>query len=171
MNKIVLILIAMLLLSGTIIYIVNPQANSIRSGYPLFFLLAKVMAMIMLLAHGKFYETPYFKIAMAFIGVLILGALFKILHIIRADALLTVGAFGVPSTYFLYFITKETRQVIDYAKLLAVIMTFVPAVLIVLHILDWEVGYIYQMIGNILIWVIFFHFVVTAIKFKDLLKK
>jgi hypothetical protein len=171
MNKVVLIIIALLLATGAIMYVYNPLADSIFWGYPLFFLLAKLMAIIMLLAHGNFYQTSYFKITIAFIGVLILGSLFKILHITRADILLALGAFGIPSAYFFYFLTKDTRMVIDYVKLLAVILTFIPAAFVVLDILNRDVDLFFQMIGNMLVWIIFLHFVVTAFNYKDFLKK
>lgn len=160
----------MSLVTGAIFYLADPLPNSILSAYPLYFFLAKVLMIIMLLAHGTFYGSRSFQLVFISIGVLILGALFKILHIVGADMMLSLGAFMIPIVYLIYFVRKESRRVIDYFKLMTVAFTFIPMPFLFLHVVEKDVADYYSIAGDILILIVFLHFVATGIRSKTLLK-
>jgi hypothetical protein len=170
MNKIVLTIIALLLLATLCSYVLNPIPDTLWSGYPLYFTLAKIIALIMMLAHGTFYDSAMFKWAKMAIAILMLGAIFKIMHLQGADNLLLLGTFSIPVLYFIHFIRKPSRAPIDYVKVITVWILFIPSTLIILHVISRENGYYYRLVSEILVWIIFAHFLIVGIRYNSLLK-
>jgi CBS domain containing-hemolysin-like protein len=80
------------------------------------------------------------------IAVLILGILFKILHLNYTAIVFISGAIGIIVFYTVRFFQKQPKELLDYSKLFLVIAFVIQYVLQVFH---WSFGGIFQRIAQI----------------------
>lgn len=91
------------------------------------------------------------------ISTIIIGALFKVLHLQYTNVLLGIGTLGVVIFYSLQFHQKKPKRVLDYSKLFLLIAFLFHYTFRVLH---WSYGYIFTFIFRgalVLIIVSYFH--------------
>ncbi|MFA7445178.1 MAG: hypothetical protein WCY89_04475 [Flavobacteriaceae bacterium] len=109
--------------------------------------ISELAGFFMLFLNGTFIETRYFRILKAIIAIIIIGALFKIMHWNYGDLILTIGFVGVIITYFFSFLKKPIKKRLDYLKLAWVIVTYIGGILRFLHVISDE----YQILTSALV--------------------
>jgi hypothetical protein len=87
---------------------------------------ANVIALITLLINGTLIDSQKFKIIKIAIGVTILGAILKIIHMPGGNETLAVGSAGITITYVLHFSSKARKAILDILKLLTVLLLIMP---------------------------------------------
>ena len=107
----------------------------------------------MLVLHGTFIKTKYFRIFKGIMAIVIIGALIKILHWefqgVNGNNILTVGFIGIMVTYLFSFLNKPIKNRLDFLKLAWVISSYSVGILIFLHMIRRD----YQIIPSIIMWV------------------
>jgi hypothetical protein len=136
-----------------------------------FLIIAENLGLIMMLVNGTFMHTRYFQIAKALVCVIVLGALFKILHYAGADQLLL---FPFPILWLLYvihFISKKTKNFLDILKVIMLLAVLLPQPLVILHMISYETKIVLFIISDILFWITFTYFIVSGYNRKILFKE
>ncbi len=110
--------------------------------------ISELAGFFMLILNGTFIKTRFFKILNGAAALIIVGALFKIMHWQYADLLLTMGLIGTILIYFLSFLKKPLKKRLDFLKLTWVIVAFAIAILRFAHLIGEE----YQVLSSTLIW-------------------
>ncbi|MFI0427953.1 hypothetical protein [Mariniflexile sp. HMF6888] len=103
---------------------------------------------IMLIRNGTFIRTKYFRIFKGVIAIIIIGALFKIMHVPYNNIILTIGFVLCVLIYCFSFIKKPIKKRLDYLKLLWVVVAYPGAVLRILHIINDD----YQILSSAIMW-------------------
>ena len=110
--------------------------------------ISELAGFFMLLINGTFIKTKYFRILKGVIAIIIIGALFKIMHWEYNSLILITGFIGIILTYFFSFINKPIKKRLDYLKLAWVIVAYTNGILTYLHIIGDE----YQILSSSLMW-------------------
>lgn len=71
----------------------------------------------LLVNNGSFIKSSLFRFTYLFIGIAIVGVLFKIMHWPGSSILLLLSFPGLIGTYGIYFITKQNKHWTDFVKL------------------------------------------------------
>jgi len=95
--------------------------------------LIEIPGMLLLLQNGSFLKTRYSRIAMGLIALVIIGALFKIMHWPYNSVLLWIGCIGIVASYFFHFMKKPIKKRLDYLKLAWVSGMYMGALLRLYH--------------------------------------
>ena len=75
--------------------------------------------LILLLRHGSIIKArPFFQLILVFIGITIIGAMTKIMHWPFNSIILITGLLGIAIIYFVRFIKKQNKDILDILKLL-----------------------------------------------------
>lgn len=77
------------------------------------------------------------------ISIILIGVLFKVLHLQYTNVLLGIGALGVIIFYSLQFHQKKQKSVLDYSKLFLLVAFLFHYIFCLLH---WSYGYIFTFI-------------------------
>ncbi|HEY5748673.1 MAG TPA: hypothetical protein VIU12_21535 [Chryseolinea sp.] len=162
MNKIWLILISAFILLG-IADMFYAFDNAILS---LGWLLAKIAATWMMLTHGTFVNHRYINLAYGIGAAIGVGLLFKILHYEGADEILIVSLPAMPVLYFIHFLSKKQKQVLDVLKVLTVSLHFIIALLVMMHWMDRDMWVAY--LPDYFFWFTFAYYIVLGIQRKNL---
>jgi hypothetical protein len=115
------------------------------------FSIATLMALYLIVTTGTMAKTAYWRFIMGGVAVLMLGAVFKVLH-------LTGAAIGV--TYLVRFIRKETKGHLDILKLAWVIAFCLTKVSRLLHLIPED----YHFIADLLFWAVMVDFAYLELK-------
>tara|TARA_R110000868_G_C10833443_1_gene759546 strand:- start:163 stop:687 length:525 start_codon:yes stop_codon:yes gene_type:complete len=114
--------------------------------------IGQVAGFFMLVLKGTFIKTKYFRIFKGIMAIVIIGALFKILHWefqgVNGNLLLSIGFLGIMITYFFSFLNKPIKKRLDFLKLAWVITSYTVGILIFLHMIRRD----YQIIASIIMW-------------------
>lgn len=103
---------------------------------------------IMLIRNGTFIRTKYFRIFRGFFAIIIIGALFKIMHWKYTNIIMIVGFVLAVITYVLSFLNKPIKKRLDYLKLLWVVIAYTGGTLRFLHIINSD----YQILSSAIMW-------------------
>lgn len=117
------------------------------------FTMAFYMALVMMLAHGTFMDRPYYKVFYGLILLMVIGALFKILHLTGADQCLAVALVGTLLLYTYHFITKQTKRWLDILKVVMVVYVIVVKMVALYHVVSDP--YDLQLSADIFFWLTF----------------
>jgi hypothetical protein len=101
---------------------------------PMLLFVAEMLSLLVLVIYGTFKKSPYFSYTLGAMGLILVGALFKILHYPGADQLLALPFLIVPILYLPHFIAKPSKNLVDYMKLCSVVLFSLPAPLHALQI-------------------------------------
>lgn len=124
----------------------------------------QILGMLLLLQNGNIQGTVYFRIIRFCMGLILLGAMFKIMHWPGANLILLLSMFGVAITYGIWFLRKKQKGRLDFLKLVWVLSAFIGTVLVILH---WvKPGITYIAYG--FFWLSLVDFVATGLKTKTL---
>lgn len=126
--------------------------------------LIEVAGMFLLLRNGTFLKTRYSRIAMGLTALMIIGALFKIMHWSFQNILLLIGCIGIVFSYLLYFVQKPIKKRLDYLKLAWVVIKYVGALFAINHIITTE----YQILTLVLMILALMDYMLPKIKNKTL---
>jgi hypothetical protein len=170
MNRFLLFAIALLLLPGLLGYFTTLNATLTTYASELV-TVAENLGIIMMLVNGTFIGTRLFKVALFFIGLVVLGFLFKIMHMPGADELLLFPYIIIFCLYFIHFLKKESKTGIDVLKLFMSICFLILPPLVILHLIGESGRDIIVLISHILFWVTFIYFLYTSVKQGVLLKR
>jgi hypothetical protein len=166
MNRIFLFVIAILYAFAVVIYLV-PTWQTVH--YQTIIGIAEKVALIMMLVNGTFYPSRLSKIAFIGVALIIVGALFKTLHLNGADEMIVVGNVEVLVCYLIHFIRKHPKKRLDVLKLLVVVSFSVQAVVVIMHLVSWEGRDIMQVTTSVIFALTFIDFVYTTRKQGHLL--
>ena len=86
--------------------------------------------------------TWYFRLGLLLGSLLLVGALFKLLHWAGADVLLLVSLGGLALTYAMRFARKQAKSQFDVLKLVLVLGSCGSTLLLLLHLAPREVRYL-----------------------------
>ena len=92
-----------------------------------------VVGIYLLIVNGEFVKSRDFKTARIGIAVLILGVLFKILHLRGADQLIGLGLIIIPALYLIYMFRNKRTEWRNYLKFLFVLTLFSSKYFLILH--------------------------------------
>ena len=167
-NKIflILILIATLIALGGIIAL---MLSYVETGY--LFLsfglsIVNLLGFIMLVRNSSLTKTTYFRFISIFIAIVIVGAMFKIMHWPGSAIMLTIGLMGIPSIYTFRFINKSVKRQLDIMKLIWVLTTYITALGVIMHWLPRDISYL----PNVIMLATTIHFAMTCMKDKELME-
>jgi hypothetical protein len=162
MNKFWIILVGVFILLGIVdtFYIFD---NGILS---LGWLLAKIAATLMMLRHGTFIDRKYFYLAYGIGFAIVVGLLFKIMHYEGADQILTFSLPAMPVLYFIHFLSKKKKQVLDILKMLTVVLHFSIALLVMMHGVDRDLWV--TLLPDYFFWFTFAYYIVLGLRRKTL---
>ncbi len=110
--------------------------------------ISELTGFFMLLLNGTFIKSKYFRILKGVIAIIIIGALFRILHWEYNRLIMTIGFIGIMLTYFFSFLNKPIKKRLDYLKLVWVIVAYTNAIFTYLHIIGDE----YQVLSSAIMW-------------------
>jgi len=162
MNKIWIILITVFILLGVAGTFYAFDNVMLSQGW----LLAKIAATWMMLTHGTLVGRRYISLAYG-IGLAIgVGISFKILHYAGADEILIVSLPAMVVLYFIHFLSKKKKQVLDVLKVLAVSLHFIIALLVMMHWMDRDLWVAY--LPDIFFWFTFAYYIMLGIQRKTL---
>ena len=102
----------------------------------------------LLFVYSTIRQTVYWRFMQIAISVLIIGVLFKILHLTGADELLQLSNGAIAVIYLIRFFAKPSKGHLDVLKALSVVSLCVFPILTILHVLPAE----YIVIGKIFFW-------------------
>ena len=168
MNRFLIVAIAvfLLLIAGSLF----PEAFVAKYTDGLLFV-AKSLGVIMMLVNGTFMNSRYFQLAKALVCVIVLGALFKILHYAGADQLLLYPFPVLWVLYVVHFISKKPKTILDVLKVIMLLALLLPWPLVALHMISYETKIFLLIISETLFWVTFIYFIVFGYNLKIFFKK
>ena len=150
-NKILLVLISLSLLSSLFTYIYDIN-NTKLIDIELY--IGQVFGVMLLLFNSTLVKTIYWKFLMLSFVILIIGAMFKILHWPGTSILISISIFSIMTIYSFRFYKKESKQRIDFLKLIWVLMAFSIDGLTLFHLIK-DV----RIIDFVLFWLVMIEFV------------
>ena len=159
MNKFLFVLIVLLLA----IAIVDQIAFISTSTYlvPAISMLgcAELLGIIMMLYNGTFRKSKFYRYALFAFGLVILSIVLKILHLIGADELLVISFPAIGICYVTYFFFKPEKKLLDYLKVLLVVLFLTGTDLAVLHLIDDPTSDSLRLAEQGLFWITFSLFI------------
>jgi hypothetical protein len=157
MNKFLLGVILILLVVSAVAFF--GSANGILAQYAeRLLLIAENVALVMMLVNGTFYGSRYFKIALFFVGLIILGALMKILHLQWADMMLTFPFLFLFVTYIFHFLSKREQKILDWLKVIALFVILIPRPLYFLRVLSYDQADVLALTAHVVFGITFIAF-------------
>ena len=113
---------------------------SIQFLVPLSSILFHVSTLILLLKSGTLVYRKHWRIILAFWGLMLIGARFKILHLPGTDLILIVSLIVILLTYILAYLTKPIRKSLDHLKVLWILSYISTGILSYFYSIDhaWE---------------------------------
>lgn len=125
--------------------------------------IAEFMALAVMLISGTFMQTRYFKFAVAIVFCVLFGVVFKILHLVGGDLVLSLSLLLLPVPYLVYFIVKKNRKRVDVLKLITVLVYSLTSQFVLMHF-SIEDNYWVGSMVHYFFWFTFFVFVVDSRK-------
>jgi hypothetical protein len=170
MNKFMLCVIGLLLLLALVGYgtmlsqTFMDYANELLT-------VAEDLGIIMMLINGTFVATRLFKVALFFVGLAVLGFLFKIMHLPGADEFLLYPFVVLFGLYVIHFFNKRAKARLDVFKVVMMISFLVLPPCIMLHLIPEEYKEVIFLVSHVLFWLTFLDFLYTSRKQGVLLKR
>lgn len=109
---------------------------------------SELAGFFMLLINGTLIKTKHFRLLKGSIALIIIGALFKILHWEYHKTLIVIGFLSIVLIYFLSFLNKPIKKRLNYLKLAWVIIAYTGGILTFLHIIGPE----YHILQSAIMW-------------------
>jgi hypothetical protein len=108
---------------------------------------------IVMLRTSGFTKTVYYKVILVLCGLLLFGAVFKIQHWPISNPVLLSGCLGIVIVYLIRFWNKKKKGLLDYLKVIWVIMTLATSWLILMHAIGKEYSILKELVFLNLIFV------------------
>lgn len=146
------IVIALSLIAGFIGLLMEYTMPSTTSGLLLMgFELASITALIMLIQNGRFIHTKYFRGVQLCISVLIIGALFRLMHWPFGSIIASSGMLAIIFIYSFWFSKKRNKTLLDILKVIWVILAYGFGAGAMFHLIPRN----WLWIPQILLWIVF----------------
>ncbi|RAW02912.1 GldL-related protein [Pseudochryseolinea flava] len=168
MNKFLFVLIVLLAIFGLVDTFLLPTNDDRPASFDALSL-AQFLAFVMMLKNSALRKSKFFRYMQLCFTALIIGVLFKILHLTGADQILVISLFSVGVVYTIYFFSKSEKNTLDYLKACMMFFLFVMKPLLedfVIHS-DTDV-LIVMIIGHVLVWGTFGLFIYQGIRRRSL---
>lgn len=123
---------------------------------------AEDIGLIVMLINGTFISTRLYKIALFFFGLMIVGILFRILHLPGGDELSTYPFAVIFCLYAAHFWNKSPKRRVDILKLIMLTGFLLLPPVVILHMISEETRETLQLISNVLFWITFLDFLYTS---------
>lgn len=104
---------------------------------------------------------PYIQLILGFLCLIIIGMLFKASHWPYSKIIFYIGLYGIPITYIIKFIRKQSKKRLDFLKVMWVLSIFVKITFSINH---WPFGEELFILENFLFVIMFSDFVYQSIK-------
>lgn len=166
-NLLILLLIAALIALGGLIELILTQFEKGGLFLSLGLSFVNLFGLILLLRNSSLTKTIYIRIISILIAIIIIGAMFKIMHWPGSSIMLSIGLMGIPSVYSFRFIKKPVKQLLDILKLAWVVTSTIIALGVILHLFPRDLTYL----PNIIMLATILHFAIICIKNKELLER
>jgi hypothetical protein len=111
-----------------------------------------------MLFYGKFISTRYFKITLASVGGLFIGAFMTMVHSTSADVIMLSAIFGILITYLIYFLGKKPKTFLDIMKLSTLLFLF-PLPLLLFRQVSAETKNVAILLGHIVFAITFVSYI------------
>ncbi len=118
---------------------------------------AEWSGLALLLRNGTLITTPYFRLVLLFVSLILVGVLFKIEHWAGADLLLISGLAGEAVAYTSWFYSKKAKKRLDILKLLWVLTAIGCTVAVYLHWVPKDIA----LVPHAVLWLAILDFVYT----------
>ena len=142
-NKVKPIVIAISLITGFAGLAMDYQEPTNLSRLLLMgFNLAYITALILMIQNGRFIETAHFQKVQFCVVMVIVGALFRLMHWPFGNGIACLGLVGIASVYTVWFLKKKRKSLLDFLKVLWVVTAFIYAALRLLHWIDPDFVYV-----------------------------
>jgi hypothetical protein len=170
MNKFLILIISILVILAGVAFlapgdwIISPYAAQ-------FFIVAEDIGILMILINGTFISTRYFKIALFFVMTIVLGMVMKIMHLPGATEVLASSYILVWVTYFVHFIRKKGKTLLDILKVFMLFVFVIGPPLAFLNFLSLETREYVLLINHIIFGITFLYFIKTGYSGKALFSK
>ncbi len=147
----------------------NVTQNGVVKSYTLIdagLWISEIAGLFMLVLNGTFIKTRYFKLAKLGIAIILIGALFKILHWSGRDLVFIIGFAEIAIVYIISFIHKPIKKRLDYLKLIWVITAITVRAMKFLHYISDD----YYIIPFTIMWLLIIDYGLIENKKKTLFK-
>ncbi len=113
------IAVAVVLAIAVVLVILDSVLSSFASG-----VLGAVqgVGLFDMLVTGTFITTRYFKLALVLVAILVIGLILDMMALSFADVILLLSFGGLLTTYFIYFLRKKPKTLLDVMKLLSLLV-------------------------------------------------
>jgi len=165
-NKILLTLTIVFLLLSVPRWFLGEDQNLL---FTISLVIAEWLALILMLINGTLIKSRFMKVMYFLIGLVVLGMVFKILHLTGADEILMISMMAVPLAYTIHFFMKKRKTLLDVLKELTVISHFIISLLTIVHVIPSDNSWEATLLSNLIFWSTFFYFVAFGIKERILL--
>lgn len=125
------------LIGGICLYF-NPFSEFPSSTVTWTYPIGNFIGLLLLITNGQTRKTWFVWPLIAFVGILIIGSSFKLMDWPSANQILLFGGSGISIFYIGAFLIKRTKKLLDYGKVLWVLIATVGALLKVFHIIDFS---------------------------------
>lgn len=155
MNKFLFVLIVLMLVFA----LVDKLSSLTSSGYlspgidPL--KVAELIGLLLMLYNGTLRTTKFYSYFLLAILLMILGVVMKIMHLPGADEMIMISFPAMMIVYTTHFIMKQQKILLDYLKVLFVIVFLSITPLTVLHLIDDQGKEILFVVNHALFWITF----------------
>jgi hypothetical protein len=105
-------------------------------------LVGQLAGLCLLLRNGTLLRSGYFRIIQGLLGLMLVGALFTIMHWARGRELLAASLVGIALTYTVHFVRKSCKTLLDILKLLWVLAAYIGGALVSQHLISRDVVYL-----------------------------
>jgi hypothetical protein len=169
LNKFLIVLIVLILLMAlSQMFIPATLIDGASHAIPLI-AVAENLAIVLMLINGTFRKSRYFKYVLGVAGLLIVGMIFKILHLQGADELMSLPFLLIPFLYLPHFISKPSKHHLDYLKLISVFFLSLPLPMYTLNVFPDEVRITLVQISRWVLFVTFIDFVTMGVRRRSLI--
>lgn len=166
-NLLIILLIATLIALGGLVALILTQFEKGGLFLSLGLSFVNLFGLILLLRNSSLTKTIYIRIISFLIAIIIIGAMFKIMHWPGSAIMLSIGLIGIPIVYSFRFIKKTVKQLLDILKLAWVVTITIIALGVTLHWFPRDLTYL----PNIIMLATIVHFAIICIKNKELLER
>ncbi len=116
---------------------------------------AQIFCLILIISRGHIVGSVHGYMLLITLGILSTGVVFKILHLKFGNEFIVLGTFSLSLIYFIWFLSKRTKGLLDILKLIWVLSLCIIKTLMILHYLSPE----YNLIPIGFFWLMFFDFI------------
>ncbi len=140
-----LIFASISLLTFVFVFIFNLNQKALDISSLIFF----YSSLGLIIKNSNFHKSKFHRFFLLGISVLLIGALFKILHLSYSKEVMLIAFAFFLMSYFLYFLKKKNKNILDSFKLLYVTSLIIFKVIDINHYLYYDEVWIINFFSTI----------------------